>query len=175
MLPLPQHPIHYLVGSTVFAPYVYEAWIHEKLDIKIRLFAFYLLSMLSFALVTPGSGVFDMAGIYLMVLSIMSIPGYMISDMKGIANKASQSFFDSILAYHSFFLMFFVLFNVSILLSGFFGGFTVTWSNTTMALGMMMMSGCSLQMAWTRNKNMPWSVVWFFSFLLGFACLWIMS
>lgn len=172
MLPLPQHPIHYLFGSITHAPSVFEAWIHEKIEIKKALFILYTYFYVALGYISPEVGLLDLFGIYFMVTALMSIPIYIFSDGNSFLMKVSDSFFNGVLAYHAFFIFFFIVFNISLISSAFLGTWTINWNNTTLALGMVMLSGYSLQMAWTNSKKFPWSMVWFFSLLLGILSYW---
>lgn len=172
MLPLPQHPIHYLLGSITHAPYVFEAWVHERIEIKKALFLFYAYSFIGIGLIMPGVGMLDFFGIYVMVAGIMSIPTYIFSNKQPFLIKVSNSFFNGVLAYHAFFVFFFIAYNASIISSGFFDGWTPNRNSVTMGLGMMMLSGFSLQMAWTNSKGFPWTMVWLFSLIIGVLAYW---
>lgn len=168
---LPQHPVHYAFGCTTHAPSVFEAWVNEQFNIKAKYFFLYLYFMGFGGYASGQFGLLDMAGLYIMIVGIMSIPIYVLSENKSFLDGISNAFFNGVLAFHGFFISFFIIYNFIFLTSMYLDAWSPSMATLAMSIGMVLMTSFSLQMAATINHRLPWAVVWIFSLILGLLAM----
>ncbi|WP_274645029.1 hypothetical protein [Pseudomonas serbica] len=157
MLPQPQHPIHYVFGVVSHAPSVFEAWVHESLKIKLQ-YHFLYLAFFFYVGYSVGGVRFgiDLAGIGVMATFLMALPSHILSPKPFSLELLSDAYFNAVLAFHGFFLTYFVLFNILSLPAHYFGFFTLGYSNALISLSMALIVGYSQQMAVTTNHKVNW-------------------
>lgn len=166
----PQHPIHYIFGCVTHAPSVMEAWVNESFVFKMRYLFVYMVFFIGAGIYTPGMKPFDMAGIVMLTIFIMSLPAMMLDTSKeSLSMQMSKAFSNGVLAFHGFFLTYFILYNVISLLLIANGLWVVSSANTLMALNIGLMTGFSLQLANVMNHKLPILLVPVFSIMM--ACI----
>ena len=170
MLAQPQHPIHYAFGIVSHAPSVMEAWVHERLLIKIQYHVLYLAVFLYAGYIYAGMGMAtDLAGIGILSTFLMSLPAQVLNGKKFTLQLLSDSYFNAVLAFHGFFLSYFVAYNIVTLLAAYFGFWTLGTSNALISLSTSLMIGYSTQLAVTSNYKLRWFFVPLVSIGLGYG------
>lgn len=170
MLAQPQHPIHYAFGIVSHAPSVMEAWIHERLLVKIQYHLLYLAVFFYAGYTYAGlSMAIDLAGIGILSTFLMSLPAQVLNTKKYSMKLVSDSYFNAVLAFHGFFLSYFIAYNIITLLAATFGFWTLGTSNALISLSMALMIGYSTQLAVTSNYKLRWFFVPMVSIGLGYG------
>lgn len=176
MLPQPQHPIHYVFGVVSHAPSVFEAWVHESLKIKLQYHLLYLafFFFVGFSVGGIRYGI-DLAGIGVMATFLMALPSHILSPKPFSLELLSDSYFNAVLAFHGFFLLNFILFQILSMSALAFGFWTLGFSNALICLSMALIVGYSQQMAVTTNHKVNWLSVPLISIGLAYGMFRVLS
>lgn len=170
MLAQPQHPIHYAFGIVSHAPSVMEAWVHERLLIKIQYHLLYLAVFFYAGYIYAGFDMgTDLAGIGILSTFLMSLPAQVLNGKKFSLLLVSDSYFNAVLAFHGFFLTYFIAYNIVTLTAATFGFWTLGTSNALISLSTSLMIGYSTQLAVTSNYRLRWFFVPLVSIGLGYG------
>lgn len=170
MLPQPQHPIHYAFGVVSHAPSVLEAWVYERLLIKIQYHVLYLAVFFYAGYMYDGLQMAtDLVGIGIFSTFLMSLPAQLFSPKRFSLQLFSDSYFNAVLAFHGFFLTYFLAYNVVTILAATFGFWSLGTSNALITLSMALMIGYSTQLAITTNHKLRWFSVPLVSIGLGYG------
>ena len=170
MLPQPQHPVHYVFGVVTHAPSVFEAWVHESIVIKIQYHLLYLAFFFFVGCVSGGVHFgLDLVGIGIMSTFLMSIPSNIVSPKRFSLDLLSDSYFNAVLAFHGFFLTYFIINNIVAMVAANFGFWDMGTSSALMCLSAALILGYSQQMAVTLNHKISWLTVPLISIGLGYG------
>lgn len=118
-----QHPVHYVFGCITHAPLVFAAWALEDFSYKLRWLALYVLSLFTIVTATLGveGGIFVSVAV-VFVTGFMAMPAFMATKGEGpFALRFSEAYGNAILAWHSFFVSFYlfvILFGLTLTLFG---------------------------------------------------------
>lgn len=157
MLHQPQHPVHYAFGVVTHAPSVFEAWLLEPVLIKLQYHLLYL-AFFFFVGCMAGSVNFgiDLAGIGVMATFLMALPSLILSPKPFSLLLLSDSYFNAVLAFHGYFLAFFLLYQMVSLVAISLGVWSMGVVTALMSLSMGLLVGYSQQMAVTTNHKISW-------------------
>jgi len=170
MLPQPQHPIHYAFGVVSHAPSVFEAWVHESAILKLQYHLLYLSAFFFIGYLSGGVRLgIDLAGIGVMATFLMALPSHILSPKRFSLILLSDCYFNAVLAFHGFFLTYFVLYNVVTLLAFTFGFWNLGTSSALTSLSLALIAGYSQQMAVTLNHRINWISVPLISIGFGYG------
>lgn len=169
-LKTPQHPVHYVFGCVTHAPTVFQAWALEDFEYKMRWLLLYTLAMgLATGLAISSSlGVFVSASV-LVVTGFMGLPSFMGSKGQGgFLIRFSESYANAILAWHGFFVAFYLymmMFGLTLMM------LHQPWTKDTATVFFagvsMLYLAFSLQLAAVTTKGVPQWVVPFCSGISG--------
>lgn len=164
---LPQHPVHYVFGMPSHAPLVMKAWMNEPLAYKAKLLAWYISFFFLIGTVADSfrAGL-DLVGVVIFTTLIISMPAAVCDpDDKDLIPSISDAFFNGILSFHGFIILYLSLHAFVNLVAVYFGIWSLQLSNMMLSLSFGLMVGFSLQQAVSANKNIPWMLVPIFSLI----------
>jgi hypothetical protein len=164
-----QHPVHYVFGMPTHAPLVIKSWMQEPFELKKRFFLWYIGFFFCLGASIEGFGAgLNMVGIILLTTFMMAIPSAIADpDSSRLIPSLSASFFNAILSFHGFLLMYFVIYNLISILAFYFGAWSLQTSSALLSLSAALMLGFMMQQVAATNRNVPWLCVPIISITVG--------
>lgn len=173
-----QHPVHYVFGCITHAPLVFSAWALEDFSYKMRWLALYVFTLFTAVTMSVNAEAGIFVGVCVMFINgFIALPAFMATKGEGpFALRFSNAYGNAILAWHAFFVgfyLFVMMFGLVMIL------FSLAWTKTTVSVFFGCVSALymafTMQMASSSTKNFKQWVVPLASTIAGGGMYWFMQ
>lgn len=156
----PQHPIHYLVGSTVYAPAVMKRWRMEPFEYQIRYLFLYASLAGAMGLTTMNlHTAVSMFCFFVFIIGLMSLPAALFDMNTSVVAAIRENFGGAIIAFHGFLITYLAIYTTILAVTVPLGLWTVPLSAATTALPLALIVGYSMQLVVLVKPSLPWGLV----------------